>query len=134
VRHGPFAGADPFLTEDPSSSSSSLRRDCLDTAHPERNPKLRDDISTDEITPATSASSSTKLWVNSLHRLEVRQRDAHQARDVSAAGSCARSAASAAAKAPAASSRRTPDVGGIKLVMRKTSSASTSRIVRTSAC
>ncbi|MFB3918036.1 MAG: aconitase family protein [Terriglobales bacterium] len=43
-----------FLTEDPELIRRQLAGEDLawDTAHPERNPKLRDDISTDEITPA----------------------------------------------------------------------------------
>ena len=43
-----------FLTEDPELIKRQLAGDDLpwDTRHPERNPKLRDDISTDEITPA----------------------------------------------------------------------------------
>ena len=43
-----------FLTEDPELIKRQLAGQDLpwDTAHPERNPKLRDDISTDEITPA----------------------------------------------------------------------------------
>ena len=43
-----------FLTEDPELIKRQLRGEDLpwDTQHPERNPKLRDDISTDEITPA----------------------------------------------------------------------------------
>ncbi len=43
-----------FLTEDPELIRKQLAGWDLpwDTAHPERNPKLRDDISTDEITPA----------------------------------------------------------------------------------
>lgn len=43
-----------FLTEDPELIRLQLAgADLLwDCAHPERNPKLRDDISTDEITPA----------------------------------------------------------------------------------
>jgi len=43
-----------FLTEDPELIKHQLAGEDLawDTAHPERNPKLRDDISTDEITPA----------------------------------------------------------------------------------
>jgi 3-isopropylmalate/(R)-2-methylmalate dehydratase large subunit len=43
-----------FLTEDPELIKRQLAGEDLpwDTAHPERNPKLRDDISTDEITPA----------------------------------------------------------------------------------
>jgi 3-benzylmalate isomerase len=43
-----------FLTEDPELIKKQLAGEDLpwDTAHPERNPKLRDDISTDEITPA----------------------------------------------------------------------------------
>jgi 3-benzylmalate isomerase len=43
-----------FLTEDPQLILRQLAGEDLpwDTAHPERNPKLRDDISTDEITPA----------------------------------------------------------------------------------
>jgi 3-isopropylmalate/(R)-2-methylmalate dehydratase large subunit len=43
-----------FLTEDPELIRQQLLGEDLlwDTAHPERNPKLRDDISTDEITPA----------------------------------------------------------------------------------
>ncbi len=43
-----------FLTEDPDLIKRQLAGEDLpwDTAHPERNPKLRDDISTDEITPA----------------------------------------------------------------------------------
>ena len=43
-----------FLTEDPELIKKQLAGWDLpwDTAHPERNPKLRDDISTDEITPA----------------------------------------------------------------------------------
>ena len=43
-----------FLTEDPQLIKRQLAGADLawDTQHPERNPKLRDDISTDEITPA----------------------------------------------------------------------------------
>ena len=43
-----------FLTEDPELIKRQLGGEDLpwDTQHPERNPKLRDDISTDEITPA----------------------------------------------------------------------------------
>jgi 3-isopropylmalate/(R)-2-methylmalate dehydratase large subunit len=43
-----------FLTEDPELIKRQLDGEDLpwDTAHPENNPKLRDDISTDEITPA----------------------------------------------------------------------------------
>jgi 3-benzylmalate isomerase len=43
-----------FLTEDPELIKRQLAGEDLpwDTQHPERNPKLRDDISTDEITPA----------------------------------------------------------------------------------
>jgi 3-isopropylmalate/(R)-2-methylmalate dehydratase large subunit len=43
-----------FLTEDPELIKRQLAGEDLpwDTQHPKRNPKLRDDISTDEITPA----------------------------------------------------------------------------------
>src|SRR5438477_5017766 len=43
-----------FLTEDPELIKRQLAGEDLpwDTRHPEKNPKLRDDISTDEITPA----------------------------------------------------------------------------------
>ena len=43
-----------FLTEDPELIQRQLAGEDLpwDMQHPERNPKLRDDISTDEITPA----------------------------------------------------------------------------------
>jgi len=43
-----------FLTEDPQLIKRQLAGEDLpwDSAHPESNPKLRDDISTDEITPA----------------------------------------------------------------------------------
>ncbi len=43
-----------FLTEDPELIKRQLAGEDLpwDTRHPENNPKLRDDISTDEITPA----------------------------------------------------------------------------------
>ncbi len=43
-----------FLTEDPDLVARQLAGEDLpwDTRHPEKNPKLRDDISTDEITPA----------------------------------------------------------------------------------
>ena len=43
-----------FLTEDPQLIRRQLAGEDLtwDTKHPEKNPKLRDDISTDEITPA----------------------------------------------------------------------------------
>ena len=43
-----------FLTEDPELIRRQLAGEDLpwDTQHPEKNPKLRDDISTDEITPA----------------------------------------------------------------------------------
>jgi 3-isopropylmalate/(R)-2-methylmalate dehydratase large subunit len=43
-----------FLTEDPELIQRQLAGEDLpwDTQHPEQNPKLRDDISTDEITPA----------------------------------------------------------------------------------
>src|SRR6516162_5874061 len=43
-----------FLTEDPQLIRRQLAGEDLpwDTKHPEKNPKLRDDISTDEISPA----------------------------------------------------------------------------------
>ena len=43
-----------FLTEDPELIKRQVSGEDLpwDTQHPERNPKLRDDVSTDEITPA----------------------------------------------------------------------------------
>jgi len=43
-----------FLTEDPELIKRQLAGEDLpwDTKNPENNPKLRDDISTDEITPA----------------------------------------------------------------------------------
>ena len=49
-----FQGRILFLTEDPELIKRQLAGEDLpwDTLHPERNPKLRDDISTDEITPA----------------------------------------------------------------------------------
>src|ERR1700755_1730014 len=49
-----FQGRILFLTEDPELIKRQLAGEDLpwDTTHPERNPKLRDDISTDEITPA----------------------------------------------------------------------------------
>src|SRR3974390_1178459 len=49
-----LAGRILFLTEDPELVKRQLAGEDLpwDTQHPERNPKLRDDISTDEITPA----------------------------------------------------------------------------------
>src|SRR5215469_2324457 len=50
----PLEGRILFLTEDPELIKRQLAGEDLpwDTQHPERNPKLRDDISTDEITPA----------------------------------------------------------------------------------
>jgi hypothetical protein len=67
-----------FLTEDPELIKRQLAGEDLpwDTEHPERNPKLRDDISTDEITPAHICFAGRI----SLHRLEVRQRNADSAR------------------------------------------------------
>ena len=49
-----FEGRILFLTEDPDLIKRQLAGEDLpwDTLDPERNPKLRDDISTDEITPA----------------------------------------------------------------------------------
>lgn len=49
-----FTGRILFLTEDPELIKRQLAGEDLpwDTEHPENNPKLRDDISTDEITPA----------------------------------------------------------------------------------
>ncbi len=49
-----FQGRILFLTEDPELIRKQLAGWDLpwDTAHPKKNPKLRDDISTDEITPA----------------------------------------------------------------------------------
>src|SRR5205809_3389398 len=49
-----LAGRILFLTEDPELIRRQLAGEDLpwDTRHPEKNPKLRDDISTDEITPA----------------------------------------------------------------------------------
>jgi 3-isopropylmalate/(R)-2-methylmalate dehydratase large subunit len=49
-----FQGRILFLTEDPELIRRQLAGEDLpwDTSHPEKNPKLRDDISTDEITPA----------------------------------------------------------------------------------
>ncbi len=52
--HVKLQGRILFLTEDPELIKRQLAGEDLpwDTEHPERNPKLRDDISTDEITPA----------------------------------------------------------------------------------
>jgi 3-isopropylmalate/(R)-2-methylmalate dehydratase large subunit len=52
--HVNLSGRILFLTEDPELIRRQLAGEDLqwDTSHPERNPKLRDDISTDEITPA----------------------------------------------------------------------------------
>src|SRR6202050_1079693 len=49
-----FSGRILFLTEDPALIKRQLAGEDLpwDTKHPANNPKLRDDISTDEITPA----------------------------------------------------------------------------------
>src|SRR5262245_55782903 len=49
-----FSGRILFLTEDPSLIKKQLAGEDLpwDTKNPQNNPKLRDDISTDEITPA----------------------------------------------------------------------------------
>jgi len=49
-----FTGRILFLTEDPDLIKRQLAGEDLpwDTKNPEKNPKLRDDISTDEITPA----------------------------------------------------------------------------------
>jgi len=48
-----FQGRILFLTEDPDSSRQLAGEDLpWDTKNPANNPKLRDDISTDEITPA----------------------------------------------------------------------------------
>jgi 3-isopropylmalate/(R)-2-methylmalate dehydratase large subunit len=49
-----FEGRILFLTEDPELIRRQLAGEDLpwDTKHPQNNPKLRDDISTDEITPA----------------------------------------------------------------------------------
>ena len=49
-----FSGRILFLTEDPELIKRQLAGEDLpwDTANPANNPKLRDDISTDEITPA----------------------------------------------------------------------------------
>ena len=71
-----------FLTEDPELIKRQLAGEDLpwDTQHPERNPKLRDDISTDEITPAHICFFFDQtLGEFPVHGLEVRQRDAYQA-------------------------------------------------------
>jgi 3-isopropylmalate/(R)-2-methylmalate dehydratase large subunit len=49
-----FEGRILFLTEDPELIRRQLAGEDLswDTKNPQNNPKLRDDISTDEITPA----------------------------------------------------------------------------------
>src|SRR5437667_7549871 len=49
-----FSGRILFLTEDPELIKRQLAGEDLpwDTKYPQNNPKLRDDISTDEITPA----------------------------------------------------------------------------------
>ena len=54
-----FSGRILFLTEDPELIHRQLAGEDLawDTRNPANNPKLRDDISTDEITPAHIAFS-----------------------------------------------------------------------------
>ena len=57
-----------FLTEDPELIRRQLAGEDLpwDTKDPSNNPKLRDDISTDEITPAHICFYFDRLWANSL--------------------------------------------------------------------
>jgi len=57
-----------FLTEDPELIRRQLAGEDLpwDTKNPANNPKLRDDISTDEITPAHICSSLTRPLANFL--------------------------------------------------------------------
>ena len=56
-----------FLTEDPELIKKQLAGWDLpwDTRNPANNPKLRDDISTDEILPRTTVSTLTARWVRS---------------------------------------------------------------------
>jgi len=53
-----------LLTEDPELIKRQLAGEDLpwDAKNPANNPKLRDDISTDEITPRTTVFISTRPW------------------------------------------------------------------------
>ena len=66
-----LAGRILFLTEDPELIRRQLAGEDLpwDTRNPEKNPKLRDDISTDEITPAHICFSTMCGWGDPIGRL-----------------------------------------------------------------
>ena len=100
-----------FLTEDPELIKRQLAGEDLpwDTQHPERNPKLRDDISTDEITPAHICFFFDEtLGEFPYTGLKCGNETPIKRGDVKRGGFVARSVASGAAKVRAASSRRTP--------------------------
>ena len=100
-----------FLTEDPELVRRQLAGEDLpwDTKHPDRNPKLRDDISTDEITPAHICFFFDEtLGEFPYAGLKCGSETPIKRGDVKRGGFVAASAASGAAKAPAASSRLMP--------------------------
>ena len=82
-----------FLTEDPELIKRQLAGEDLpwDTKNPANNPKLRDDISTDEITPAHYCFYFDET-LGEIPYLgsEVRQRDADWARRCEARRICVR--------------------------------------------
>ena len=78
-----------FLTEDPELIKRQLAGEDLpwDTKNPAKNPKLRDDISTDEITPAHYCFYFDEtLGRDSVSRPQVRQRSSDRAVDVKRGG------------------------------------------------
>ena len=82
-----------FLTEDPELIKRQLAGEDLpwDTKNPGNNPKLRDDISTDEITPAHYCFTSMRRWAKfRIIGLEVRRGDADRARRCEARRVCLR--------------------------------------------
>ena len=100
-----------FLTEDPELIRRQLAGEDLpwDTQHPERNPKLRDDISTDEITPAHICFFFDEtLGEFPYTGLKCGSETPIKRGDVKRGGFVAASAASGAAKDRAASSRLMP--------------------------
>ena len=100
-----------FLTEDPELIKRQLAGEDLpwDTEHPERNPKLRDDISTDEITPAHICFFFDEtLGEFPYTGLKCGNETPIARGAVKAADLSPQSAASAAARDPAASSLLTP--------------------------
>ena len=127
-----------FLTEDPDLIKKQLAGEDLpwDTKNPANNPKLRDDISTDEITPAHFCFYFDQtLGEIPYAGLKCEGVVPIGRNAVKNGGFVCSVSGNAAAKVPAASSpltRRCPLA--FKWSSRKTSSGFTSKTARTSGC